>query len=342
MRRLRFGTDYYARDIADYPDTVRACEAIGLELLGHGDSPCLWHDPYVALAVAASVTTRLRLGPMVTNPVTRDPSVTAAAMAGLQELSDGRAVLGLGGGDSAVLNAGLAPAPMDDVAAYAVAVRDLTAGRPATWRGRTFSLRWPASPRPVPVFLAAEGPRKLALAGAVADGVIVSNGVTRAVVADTVRTVHDAARRAGRRPQDVEIWWLVNFALAPSVEDGVESLRWLLAAAADHVFRFTLDGKRVPADKADAVRELMARYDHGEHAVAAGSAHNAALVDDLGLRDWLASRFCVTGTAAQCAERIAEIAGYGATSLLVTQLVPDQLELLGRLGRDVLPRLTAI
>jgi 5,10-methylenetetrahydromethanopterin reductase len=337
MHRLRFGTDYYARDIADYPATVRACEAIGLDLLGHGDSPCLWHDPYVALAVAATVSHAIRLAPMVTNPVTRDPSVTAAAMIGLQELSGGRAVLGLGGGDSALLNAGLRPATIGETAAYATAVRTLTEGGEATWQDRTFKLRWPAHPQPVPVFLAAEGPRRLALAGEIADGVIVSNGFTREVVADTVQTVHDAARRVGRQPP--EIWWMVTFQLAPSAEEGVTDLRWLLAAAADHVFRFTLVGKRVPPDKAEAVRELMVRYLHSEHSVAAGSDHNAALVDDLGLRTWLAHRFAVTGTPEECVDRIREIAGYGATNLLFTQLVPDQLDLLARLGADVLEQL---
>jgi 5,10-methylenetetrahydromethanopterin reductase len=187
------------------------------------------------------------------------------------------------------------------------------------------------------VFLAAEGPRRLALAGRIADGVIVSNGFTREVVADTVRTVHDAARQAGRQPP--EIWLMVNFQFAPSIEQGVTDLRWLLAGGADHVFRFSLDGKRVPAGKADAVLELMARYDHSEHAVAAGSERNAALVDELGLRTWLAHRFAITGTPRDCVERIREVAGYGATNLLFTQLVPDQLDLLGRLGAEVLDKL---
>jgi len=248
-------------------------------------------------------------------------------------------VLGLGGGDSALLNAGLRPASMADTRDYALAVRTLSEGGVATWQGRTFSLRWPANPLPVPVFLAAEGPRKLAMAGEIADGVVVSNGITREVVADTIRTVHDGALRAGRRPEDVEIWWLVNFQFAGSAEEGIHDLRWLLAGAADHVFRFTLDGKRVPPDNADAVGELMARYDHGEHAAAAGSDRNAALVDELGLRDWLAHRFAITGTPAECVDRIREVAEYGATNMLFTQLVPDQLGMLGRLGAEVLPRL---
>ncbi|HVX19972.1 MAG TPA: LLM class flavin-dependent oxidoreductase [Acidimicrobiales bacterium] len=336
---MRFGTDYYARDMGAYAGTVRACEEAGLELLGHGDSPCLWHDPYVALAVAAEASTTLRLGPMVTNPVTRHPAVTAAAMTSLQELSGGRMVVGIGGGDSAVLNLGRRPAPVDEVVAYATAVRELTAGRPATYHGERLRLRWATDPvRPVPVFLAAEGPKKLGLAGAMADGVIVSNGLTRQVVQDTIATVRQGAVDAGRSPDAVEIWWMVNFQFADTVEDGVASLRWLLAASADHVFRFTLAGKRVPEDQADGLRELMAGYAHGEHAVADGSAHNADLVDRCGLRDWLAQRFAVTGPPEACVDRLREIAGYGATNLLFTQLVPDQIGFLRRLGTEVLPK----
>ncbi len=336
---LRFGTDYYAKDMAAYADTVRACEEAGLELLGHGDSPCLWHDPYVALAVAAKASTTLRLGPMVTNPVSRHPAATAAAMASLQELSGGRMMVGIGGGDSGVLNLGLRPAPIDEVVAYATAVRELTAGRPATYHGERLALRWATDPiRPVPVFLAAEGPKKLALAGAMADGVIVSNGLTEDVVRDTIATVRQGALDAGRPADAVEIWWMVTFAFADTVEDGVASLRWLLAAAADHVFRFTTDGKRVPADKAEGLGQLMAGYAHGEHAVADGSAHNADLVDRYGLRDWLAERFAVTGPPEACVDRLRQIAGYGATNLLFTQLVPDQIGFLRRLGTDVLPK----
>jgi 5,10-methylenetetrahydromethanopterin reductase len=331
--RLRVGTDYYAVDFDHYAQTVRVGDEIGFELIGHGDSQNLWHELYVALTVAALNTRRARIGPLVTNPVTRHPAVTAAAMASLQQLSHGRAVVGIGGGDSAVLNIGSQPARIDEVAEYVRTVRELTAGRPASYRGRDLRIQW--ADRPVPVFMAAEGPRKLRLAGAIADGVIVSNGITREVVQDTIRRVAEGARAAGRSADEVEIWWLVNFAFSPDVASGVESLTWLLAAAADHVFRFTLDGKHVPAEHADGVRELMARYTHARHALVDENP-NGALVDELGLREWLAQRFAITGTPQDCVERIREIAGYGATNLLFTQLVPDQLDFMHRLRELVL------
>lgn len=331
--RLRFGTDYYAVDFDHYAHTVRVGDEIGLELIGHGDSQSLWQELYVSLTVAALNSTRARFGPLVTNPVTRHPAVTAAAMASLQKLSGGRAIVGIGGGDSAVLNIGRRPAPIDEVAEYVTTVRELAAGRPAIYHGQTMRVQW--ADRPVPVFMAAEGPRKLRLAGALADGVVVSNGVTREVVQDTIRLVAEGARSAGRSPDEVEIWWLVNFAFAPDEPSGVESLTSLLAAAADHVFRFSLHGKRVPPEHVDGVRELMANYSHDRHALVDDNP-NGTLIGELGLRDWLARRFAITGSPEHCVERIREVAGYGATNLLVTQLVPDQIEFMHRLREEVL------
>jgi 5,10-methylenetetrahydromethanopterin reductase len=327
--RLHFGTDYYAVDFEQYAHTVRVGDDIGLELIGHGDSQSLWHELYVSLTVAALHSTRARIGPLVTNPVTRHPAVTAAALASLQQLSGGRVVVGIGGGDSAVLNIGERPASIDEVAEYVTAVRELTAGRSAVYRGK--QLRMPWADRPVPVFMAAEGPRKLRLAGAIADGVVVSNGVTREVVQDTIRLVAEGARSAGRSPADVEIWWLVNFAFAQDEPTGIESLTWLLAAAADHVFRFGLAGKHVPPEHAEGVRALMAHYSHERHALVDDNP-NGKLVDELGLRDWLAERFAITGTPEHCVDRVREVAGYGATNLLV----PDQIEFLQRLRERVL------
>lgn len=331
--RLRFGTDYYAVDFDQYADTVQVGDEIGLDVIGHGDSQSLWQELYVSLTVAALNSTRARIGPLVTNPVTRHPTVTAAAMASLQKLSGGRAIVGIGGGDSAVLNIGERPAPIDEVAEYVTTVRQLTAGRPAQYHGKRVHVQW--ADRPVPVFMAAEGPRKLRLAGAIADGAVVSNGVTREVVQDTIRLVAEGARSAGRSPEDVEIWWLVNFAFAADEPSGVESLTWLLAAAADHVFRFSLNGKHVPQEHVEGVRALMANYSHDRHALV-NENPNGKLVDELGLRDWLARRFAITGSPEHCVERIREVAGYGATNLLVTQLVPDQIAFLHRLREQVL------
>jgi 5,10-methylenetetrahydromethanopterin reductase len=331
--RLRFGTDYYALEFDHYAKTIRTAEEIGLDLVGHGDSQNLWHDVYVGLTVAAMNSSRIRIGPMVTNPVTRHPAVTAGALSSLQELSGGRVVAGIGGGDSAVLNIGARPAPFAEFAEYVSTVRELTSGRAVNYQGNRLQLQW--ARRPVPVYISAEGPRKLRLAGAIADGAIVSNGLTREVIADTIQTVAEGARAAGRSPDEIEIWWVVNFAFAPTEEEGLDELSWLLAGSADHVFRFSMEGKRVPPEHADGVRELMANYQHSRHSMM-NENPNGALVDTYGLRQWLGERFAVTGPPAHCVERLREIISYGATNLIFTQLVPDQIGFMQKLRAEVL------
>ena len=118
---------------------------------------------FVSLAVAATETTRVHLGPSVTHPLTRHPAVTASAIASLQELSDGRAFLGIGTGDSAVLNLGLRPARMRALREYVDAVRTFLNGGTAEYLGREAHVRWSQSP--VPIMMSARRPAHAADGG---------------------------------------------------------------------------------------------------------------------------------------------------------------------------------
>ena len=111
-------------------------EEVGLDVIGLGDSQNLWGDLYVSLTVAAMHTTTARLGPMVTNPLTRHPAVAAGAMASLQQVSDGRMFFGIGTGDSATTNLGRRPATVAHFEAYCRAVQGLGAGEEVEWDGR--------------------------------------------------------------------------------------------------------------------------------------------------------------------------------------------------------------
>ena len=100
--RVRFGLILLPEILSEFGATCREAEDAGFELLGVGDSQSVFREAYVSLTVAALATRRARLGPLVSNPVTRHPVVTASAISSLDEVSDGRAVLGLGSGDSAL------------------------------------------------------------------------------------------------------------------------------------------------------------------------------------------------------------------------------------------------
>ena len=146
------------------------------DYVGVADSQSLARELYVTLGVVAASTERVMLGPTVSNPLTRHPAVAASAIASINELSKGRAFMGLGSGDSAVLNLGLRPARLAELHHYIQSVREMLAGETAEFRGDRAHVRW--SSTAIPIAMSAEGPRTLAMAGSVADAAIIHTGLT--------------------------------------------------------------------------------------------------------------------------------------------------------------------
>jgi 5,10-methylenetetrahydromethanopterin reductase len=177
---MRVGIGCLPTDFVEYRDWVRAAEAFGFDRLGTGDSTTLWADPFVALGFAATQTTSIELTVTGTNPVTRHPVASAGAIESVQILSGGRCSYALGSGDSSVANISHARSSLAEVEEYGRAVRDLCAGRVASYRGAELHMRW--ATQPVPVLLCAEGPKTQVLAGQFADGAVLYNGITEEVV----------------------------------------------------------------------------------------------------------------------------------------------------------------
>src|ERR1022692_2181046 len=153
-------------------DLTRRAEAAGFDYGWLFDSHVLWHEPYPLLTLMAGVTTRLRLGTCVTNPATREPSVTASTLATLDEISGGRMDLGIGRGDSARRVLGKPPTSMASLEEAAIVIRELVEGRTVEYEGATLELPW-SSRHALPVWIAGYGPRAMELAGRVADGVMI-------------------------------------------------------------------------------------------------------------------------------------------------------------------------
>jgi 5,10-methylenetetrahydromethanopterin reductase len=312
-------------------------EEVGFTLVGVADSQSVFREVYATLALCAHATRRVRLGPTVTNPVTRHPAVAASSIATVDEIAGGRAFFGLGSGDSAILNLAERPATLADLRHYVETVRALLARGEAEWRGRPTRLTW--AKRALPVYLSAEGPRTLELAGEVADGVIVNVGLEPALVRDAVARIHAGARRAGRDPAAIDLWALVRANVVDDVAAGVDEIRMELASNAHHVFRFTLEGKHVPPGLAEAIRRVQRGYQPAAHE-ALGPSPNAALIDaEPALRTYLAERFAAVGPAAACAEKLRAVVEAGIDGLLVTGFVADRARLIRALGEQVLPRL---
>jgi 5,10-methylenetetrahydromethanopterin reductase len=332
---IRFGTGTTVRDFAAYNEWLRVGEGCGYELLTTGDSQSLWADPFVIMTVAALRTTRPRLAITVSNPMTRHPAVVASSATALQQISGDRFVYGISSGDSALRNIGVLPASVAELEEYVTCVQAMCDGRPATFRGQAQQLRW--DHRPTPVWMAAEGPRTLQLAGRIAQGVVLSNSLTAEALQRNLIHISEGARQAGRSVDELEIWCMANVVPAATEAEGIDQVRSVLAGTANHVFRFTLDGKGLPEELIPKVQELKQRYDSSHHASPETAAHNAALVDELGLTSWLARQSTIAGPIEHCVERLHEVAEAGVKGIIVAQFVPDQLAFMRTFADKVLP-----
>jgi 5,10-methylenetetrahydromethanopterin reductase len=311
-RPLTYGCVVKPPPLQEAARLVAAVERNAFDVLGMGDSSTLWRDPYVVLAAAAQASTSVRLGPLVTNPVTRHPITTANSMASISDVVGKRAFLGIGVGDNAVLNVGGRPATLDALADAVGAIRTAARGEAGELGGRAFAGSW--SRTEFPIVIAAEGPRMLRLAGAIGDGVIVGGGLSAATVSDSIGIVAKGAESVGRRLEDVEVWVMARLALGADGAAATAGIGSLLASAGHHALRDPAR-KGVPADLVPAVEQLISRYEPKYH-TAPGHSPNAALIEELGLVDYLANRFAIVGSPEDCADRAEALRQIGVTTVV--------------------------
>jgi 5,10-methylenetetrahydromethanopterin reductase len=323
---VRCGMLLLPEELGTWPTLCRAAEDAGFGFLGVGDSQSIFRDVYVALTLAAQATTRIPLGPQVTNAVSRHLVVTASAISSVDEVSGGRAVLGIGSGDSALRTVGAAASTVAGLEDAVGVLRDLTAGRPVVRDGHTWHVQ--RAKRQVPVYLSAEGPRTLRLAGRLADGVVVGLGTSPEAIELALGYLAEGAAEAGRSVDDLDVWWLVKANLG-----GIDDIRMAIAASANHAFRFTLEGKAVPDAHRAAIEELKAAYRSHHHEVRDGA--NANLTDRLALTDYLADRFAFYGEPSDCLRQIERAVAAGAKQFLVTGFVREPLAFIQRWGTEV-------
>ena len=330
---MKFGVTMFPNNLDDVARGARLAEEMGYDYVGIADSQSLARELYVTLGVVAASTERVMLGPTVSNPLTRHPAVAASAIASINELSRGRAFLGLGSGDSAVLNLGLRPARLAELGHYIQSVRDMLAGETAEFRGDRAHVRW--SNTAIPIAMSAEGPRTLAMAGSVADAAIIHTGLTTDVLQDTVTRIREGERSAGREDGSTAVWAFAKCNIADDRDEAVDEIKMALAASGHHAFRFTLEGKNVPEQYREAVSILHHQYEAAEHEQV-GRTRNATLTDELGLTDYFADRFAIVGTPEECRVKTRAIFDAGVDVLLITAIGPSPETIIRRYGEEVI------
>lgn len=333
---MRFGISWTPDNYGIYGDLVARTEAIGIDRIGVPDTQAsVFRDAYVSLAHLFDRTSTVHAGPLVSNPVTRHPAVAASAIASAHELSGGRAFITLATGDTGVFNLGLKPAKLAELEDYIRAMRELFTTGKAEWQGATIGLKWVQMP--VPIYIAAEGPRSLRTAGRIADGVVVGFGFRPENVEAALGYIAEGAAESGRTLDDLDVWFMSRVAVADSREEAIELARVTLAASSAHAFRFSLEGKGVPPELVDAVTELERRYDHHVHNIPGAENPNGLLVKELGLDDYLASRFGIVGTEEDCREQSARLQASGVTNIFSRPMAHDRLAFLDRWERVIAP-----
>jgi probable F420-dependent oxidoreductase len=311
---------------------TRQAEAAGFEYGWLFDSHVLWRDPYPLLTLMAGVTERMRLGTCVTNPGTREPTVTASVLATLDEISDGRMDLGIGRGDSARRVLGKPPITLAHTEEAVRVIRTLVAGGTIEYEGTELHFPWTKG-WTLPVWVAGYGPMALAMTGRIADGLILQLGDPD-LIAWFVGQTREAAAAAGRDPGSIRVQSAAAAYVGPR-ELGRERTRWFPALVSNHVLDLVnkYPREQLPTSLTGYIRDRSG-YDYHHHAEVGSS--NAAFVEDE-----VTDRFCILGSAEEHIEKLHELAKAGVDQFNLYLMNGDEEAQLEAYGRDVLPALRA-
>src|SRR5436190_6095594 len=330
---IRFGVNFLPNHALDALEWVKVAEDTGFDIAGIADSQSLYRDVYVVEALVAAHTRTIRFGSRVINPMTRHPAVAASAAATIEELAPGRTMIGIGTGDSSVDNIGLRPAKHAELIAYVKTIRELLQRGDSIYSGAPCRLTWFRGS--IPIYLAASGPKTLQLAGEIADGVVINTGLTPEIVRDSIEQVKIGCTRAGRKIDDLDMWWLPLTNVGTDRAKAVDEIAMTLASAGSHLSRFTVKGKHIPEQLLDKVEMLGERYNSAQHDKP--DSANRELIKELGLLDYLADRFSIAGTPKDCIKKLEAAIGAGARQFWMSIHFDDKAQFMRDWARDVMP-----
>jgi probable F420-dependent oxidoreductase len=298
------------------------------------DSCVLWQEPFVIYSQILEHTENLIVGSMVTNPRTRDWTVTASGFATLNEMFGNRTVCGIGRGDSAVRVTGGKPTTLTELGAAMHAIKELAEGREVDLAGTPVRLPWVVDGE-LPVWMGAYGPKALAMAGAQADGFILQ-------LADPyltewmVKHVRDAAAAAGRDPDDVTICVAAPAYVSDDVAHGRDQCRWFGGMVGNHVAdlvtRYGESSDLVPQELTEYIKG-RAGYDYSHH----GRAGNPST--DF-VPDTIVDRFCLIGPVEAHIEKLQQLRELGVHQFAVYDMHDAKDATIDAYGEHIIPAMS--
>ncbi|GHF37996.1 TIGR03842 family LLM class F420-dependent oxidoreductase [Streptomyces morookaense] len=314
-------------------DLMRRAEQAGFRYGWTFDSAVLWQEPFVIYSRILEQTERLIVGPMVTNPSTRTPEVTASTFATLNDMYGNRTVCGIGRGDSAMRVAGRRPNTLAALSESMRIIRDLAEGRETDVHGTALRIPWVRDGR-LPVWMAAYGPKALALAGREADGFILQ-------LADPyltewmVKAVRRAAEEAGRDPASLTICVAAPAYVGDDLAHAREQCRWFGGMVGNHVAdlveRYGEASGAIPEALTAYIKQRHG-YDYSHHG-RAGNPSTDFVPDDI------VDRFCLLGPAAAHRERLEQLRELGVDQFAVYAMHDAREATIDAYGEHVIPAL---
>ena len=312
-------------------ELARLAELEGFEYVWTFDSHILWEEPFVIYSMILANTRKVLVGPMVTNPATRDWTVTASLFATLNEMFGNRTICGIGRGDSAVRVANGKPTTLATLRDSIDVIRGLGNGREVDYKGNRLRFPWGAKST-LDIYVAAYGPKALALAGEVGDGFILQLADPD-IAAWSIKAVKEAAAAVGRDPDTVKICIAAPAYVGDDLAHMRDQVRWFGGMVGNHVAdivsRYGAGGGAVPQALTDYI-EGRSGYDYNEHG-RAGNAHTQFVPDEV------VDRFCILGPVEHHVARLKELEALGVDQFAIYLQHDGKEETLLAYGNDVMP-----
>jgi probable F420-dependent oxidoreductase len=310
---------------------AKKAEAAGFSHFWTFDSHVLWQEPFVVYSAILAATERIIVGPMVTNPGTRDWTVTASTFATLNEMYGNRTVCGIGRGDSALRVLGLTPQTLGQLRESVLAIKGLGNGEKVAVRGQELQLAWAADSR-LEVWVAAYGPKALAITGEVGDGYILQ--LADPDIAEwMIKAVRKAAVAAGRDPDAIKFCVAAPAYVGDDLTHQREQTRWFGGMVGNHiadiVARYGGDGGAVPQALTDYIKARQG-YDYSEHG-RAGNSHTTFVPDEI------VDRFCVLGPVDSHVKKLKELRELGVDQFSVYLQHDGKESTLAAYGEHIIP-----
>jgi len=294
------------------------------------DSHVLWQEPFVIYSAVLAETSTLTVGPMVTNPGTRDWSVTASLFATLNDMYGNRTVCGIGRGDSARRVIGQPPMSLTTLGSAMTVIKGLAEGREVMHHGQPLRLPWVRDGK-LEIWMAAYGPKALKLVGEQADGFILQTADPD-IARWTIGSVRAAAKEAGRDPEALTMCVAAPAYVGDDVPHQREQLRWFGGMVGNHVAdlvaRYGTDGP-VPRALTDYIAGRQG-YDYAHH----GRSDNP---DVDFVPDEIVDRFCLLGPASGHVDRLRELAEAGADQFALYLMHDQEEDTLAAYGEEIIP-----